>query len=110
MNIHNETGHDSSGVVSANEVFDFQANPIKNSFVDTFRFTKAEDILFALEMNSEFVYNLLYKRINGKFAKATVNTSIIGALATVVLRCFDKDATEDLYFYQSIDLRFSRSG
>ena len=70
---------------------DFHAYPTKNSFVDNFRFTKAEDILFSLEMNSESVYNLLYKRINGKFAKATVNTSIIEALATVVLRCFDKD-------------------
>ena len=48
-------------------------------------------------MDSEYVYNLLYKRINGKFAKATVNTSIIEALVTVVLRCFDKDATEELY-------------
>ena len=76
---------------------DFQANLIKNSFVDNFRFTKAEDILFALEMNSESMYNLLYKRINGKFAKATVNTSIIEAIATVVLRCCDKDATEELY-------------
>ena len=48
-------------------------------------------------MNSESVYNLLYKRINGKFAKAPANTSIIEAIATVVLRCFDKDATEELY-------------
>ena len=76
---------------------DFLANPTKNSFVDNFRFTTAEDILFALEMDSESVYNLLYKRINGKFAKATVNTSIIEAIATVVLRCFDKYATEELY-------------
>ena len=97
LNIHDDTGHESSVVVSAPEGFDFQANPIKNSFVDNFRFTKAENMMFALEMNSEFVYNLLYKRIKGKFAKATVNTSIIEALATVVLRCFDKDATEELY-------------
>ena len=97
LNIHNETGYYPSGVVSATEVFDFQANLIKNIFVDNIRFTKAEDMLFALEMNSEFVYNLLYERIKGKFAKATVNTSIIEALATVVLRCFDKDATEKLY-------------
>ena len=69
----------------------------KNSFIDNFRFTKAEEILFALEMNSESVCNLLYKRINGKFAKTTVNMSIIEALATVVLRCFDKDATKELY-------------
>ena len=48
-------------------------------------------------MDSESVYNLLYKRINGKFAKATVNTSILEAIATVVLRCFDKGATEELY-------------
>ena len=48
-------------------------------------------------MNSESVYNLLFKRINGKFAKATVNKSISEALATVGLRCFDKDATEELY-------------
>ena len=35
-------------------------------------------------MNSKSVYNVLYKMINGKFAKATVNTSIIEALETVV--------------------------
>ena len=70
MNIHDETVHVSSGVVSA---------PIYR------RYTKAEDILFALEMNSESVYNLLYKMINRKFAKATVNTSIIEAIVTVVL-------------------------
>ena len=35
--------------------------------------------------------------ISRKFAKATANTSIIEAIATVVLRCFDKDATEELY-------------
>ena len=98
LNIHNnETGYDSTGVGSATEVFDFQANPTKDSFIDNFRFITAEDILFALEMNSEFVYKLLYKRINGKFATDTVNTSIIEAIATVVLRCFDKDATEELY-------------
>ena len=43
------------------------------------------------------MYNLLYIRINGKFAKATDNTSIIEVIATVALRCFDKDATEELY-------------
>ena len=93
LNIHDETVHVSPGVISAPMGSDFQANPTKNSFVDNFGFTKAEDILFALEMNSESVYNLLYKRINRKFAKATVHTSIIEVLATVVLRCFNKDAT-----------------
>ena len=61
MNIHDETVHVSSGVISAPMGSDFQAYPTKNSFVDNFRFTTAEDILFALEMNSESVYNLLYK-------------------------------------------------
>ena len=91
MNIHDETAHESAGVVSATYGADFQVYPIKNSFIDNFRFTKAEDILFSLEMNSKSEYNLLYKRINGKLAKATVNMSIIEALATVVLRCFNKD-------------------
>ena len=73
LNIHDNTVHESSGVGSAPMGSDFQANPTKNSFVDNFRFTTAEDILFALEKNSKSVYNLLYKRINGKIAKATVN-------------------------------------
>ena len=69
LNIHDDTVHESSGVGSAPMGSDFQANPTKNSFVDNFRFTTAEDILFALEMDSKSVYNLLYKSINGKFAK-----------------------------------------
>ena len=73
LNIRDETVQVSSGVISAPMGSDFQANPTKNSFVDNCRFKKAEDIPFALEMNSESVYNLLCKRINGKFAKATVN-------------------------------------
>ena len=40
-------------------VFDSTANPNKEILVDYFRFTKAEDILFALEVDGEFVYNLL---------------------------------------------------
>ena len=78
LNIYDETEH----VVSVPAGSDFQAHTIKNSFADNFRFTKAEDILFALEMNSKFVYNLLYKRINRQFSKATEHTSIIEALAT----------------------------
>ena len=70
LNIHDETARVSSGVISAPMGSDFQAYPTKNSFVDNFRFTTAEDILFALEMNSKSVYNLLYKRMNRKFAKA----------------------------------------
>jgi len=54
----------------------FQSYPIKNSSVDKFRFANVEDVMFALIMNSEFVYNLLYKRMNGKFAKDTVLITI----------------------------------
>ena len=53
-------------------------------------------------MKSESVYNLLYKKFNGKFAKTTGNTSIIEALGTVVLRCFDKNATEELYLIKKL--------
>ena len=42
LNIHDEIVHESSAVVSAPMGSDFQAYPIKNSFVDNFRFTKAE--------------------------------------------------------------------
>jgi hypothetical protein len=97
LNIHDETEHESSGVVSMPAGSAFQSYPIKNSSVDKFRFANVEDVMFALEMNTEFVYNLLYKRINRKCYKAIVNTSILEALATVVLRCFDKDAIEELY-------------
>ena len=49
-------------------------------------------------MNSKFVCNLLYKRIDKKkYSKATEQTSIIEVLTTVVLRCFDKDAPKELY-------------
>ena len=54
------------------------------------------DLLFALEMYHKFVYNLLYKRINGKFSKASEHASIIEALATGVLNAL-KDAIEELY-------------
>ena len=59
LNIHDETVHVSPGVISAPMGSDFQANPTKNSFVDNFRFTTAEDIRFALEMDSESVQKLI---------------------------------------------------
>ena len=98
MNIPAETVHESSGVVSALDVSDFHANPINSSCVDNFRSTKAEDILYALKKKIKFLYKLLYKRIDEKkYSKATEQSSIIEVLATVVLRCFNKDATAELY-------------
>ena len=47
-------------------------------------------------MNTEFVYNLLYKTIDQKSTQK-LYTCIIEAVATVVLWCFDKDAPEELY-------------
>ena len=51
----------SSGVDSVSKVFEFHAHPIMSAFVETFRFTKIEEIPFGLEIDSEFVYYLLYK-------------------------------------------------
>ena len=39
------------------------ANPNKAILVENFRFTKTEDILFALNVDGEHVYDLLYKSI-----------------------------------------------
>jgi len=80
-------------------VFDSQANPNKEILVDNFRFTKTEDILFALEMDGEYVFNLLCKKINEKpFTKANEHTSILEVIATVILRrCFESNAIEELY-------------
>ena len=72
LNIHDETEHESSGVVSMPAGSAFQSYPIKNSSVDKFRFANVEDVMFAFKMSSEFVFNLTYKRINGKFYKAIV--------------------------------------
>ena len=51
MNSSNSSAMVSTGVGSESEVFDSLANPKNEIFVDNFRFTKAEDILFALEMD-----------------------------------------------------------
>ena len=56
----------SMSVDSGSMVFDSTANPNKEILVDSFRFTKAEDILFALEVDGEFVYNLLCRKIYEK--------------------------------------------
>ena len=49
----------SMSVDSGSMVFDSTANPNKEILVDNFRFTKAEDIMFALEMDGEYVFKLL---------------------------------------------------
>ena len=51
LNSSNPSEVVSESVVSASEVFDSYANPNKEILMDNFRFTKAEDIMFALQMN-----------------------------------------------------------
>ena len=98
MNSSNPSEVVSESVFSASEVFDSHANPSKEILVDNFRFTKEEDIVFALEMDGEYVSNLLCKKINEKpFTKANEHTSILEVIATVILRCFERSAIEKLY-------------
>jgi len=74
------------------------AIPNKVILAKNFRFTQPEDILFALEVDGENVYELLYKKIHERpFTKANESTTILEVVATVILRCFDKNATEELY-------------
>ena len=58
MNSSNPSEVVPESVVSVPEVFDSHANPNKEILVDIFRFTKAEDIMFALEMDGVFFFNL----------------------------------------------------
>ena len=98
MNSSNPSEAVSKSVVSASEVFDSLANPNKEILVDNFRFTKAEDILFAREMDGEYVFNLLCKKINEKpFTKENEHTSILEVIATAILRCFERSAIAELY-------------
>ena len=98
LNSSNPSEVVSESVVSASEVFDSHANPNKEILVDNFRFTKAEDIMFALEMDGEYVFNMLCKKINEKpFTKANEHTSILEVIATVILRCYERNAIEELY-------------
>ena len=85
-------------VESESTVYDSTANPYKEILIDNFKFTKAEDILFAFEMDGENVFNLLCNRIYEKaYVKATENTAMFEVIATVILGCQDKNAIEELY-------------
>ena len=54
--------------------------------------------MFALEMDGEYVFNMLCKKINEKpFTKANEHTSILEVIATVILRCYERNAIEELY-------------
>ena len=53
-------------VEAESQVFDSLANPNKEILVDHFRFTKTEDIMFALEMDGSYVFSSLCKNINEK--------------------------------------------
>ena len=49
-------------------------------------------------MDGEFVYNLLCRKIYEKpNAKANENTALLEVIATVILKCYNKDAIEQLY-------------
>ena len=79
----------------ASERFAF---PNKAFLVKNFRFTQPEDILFALEVDGDNVYELLYKTIYERpYTKANKGTAILEVVAMVILRCFDKNAIEELY-------------
>ena len=74
------------------------AIPTKAFLVKNFRFTQPEDILFALEVDGDNVYELLYKTIYERpYTKANEGTAILEVVATVILRCFDKNAIAELY-------------
>ena len=66
LNSSNPSELVSKSVEAESEVFDSHANPNKEILIDNFRFTKAEDIMFALEMDVEYVFNFLCKKINEK--------------------------------------------
>ena len=54
--------------------------------------------MFAVEIDGEYVFNLLCKKINKKpFTKANEHTSTLEVIAIVILRFFEKSAIEELY-------------
>ena len=72
----------STSVESESEVFDSPANSNKEIFIDNFRFTKAEDMLLALEIDGEYVFNLLCKKIYEKpYAKSNKSTAMLEVIA-----------------------------
>ena len=49
-------------------------------------------------MDSEYVCNVSLKNIDAKpYAKSNENTAMLEVIATVILRCFDKNTVEELY-------------
>ena len=56
------------------------------------------DNVYELEVDGDNVYELLYKTIHERpYTKANEVTAILEVVATVILRCFDKNAIEELY-------------
>ena len=69
------------GIRCESEVFDSPANPNKEIPVNNFQFTKATGIMFVQEMDGDYVFNLLWEKINEKpFSKSTEETSSSGVL------------------------------
>ena len=52
--------------VEPSKVFEFQANLAFENIVENFRFTKAEDIMFPLELSNDSVFKLFWKGTNEK--------------------------------------------
>ena len=74
-----------------------ESDPNEEILLGNFRFTKVEDILFAFEVDGEYVYNLLCKRIDEQpYTKPNEYTAIREVFSTVILRCYDKNAIEAL--------------
>ena len=61
---------------------------------------KAQDILFALQMDGEYVFNLLYKNYEKPYTKSNKNTSMLEVIATVILRCFVQKSIRRTVFDQ----------
>ena len=98
MKASNITESVPSGVDDESLASESFAIPNKAFLVKNFRFTLPEDILFALEVDGDNVYELLYKTIYERpYTKANEGTAILEVVATVILRCFDKNAIEELY-------------
>ena len=87
-----------SGVDDESSASESFAIPNKAFLVKNFRFTLPEDILFALEVDGDNINELMYRLIYERpYTKANEGTAILEVVATVILRCFDKNAIEELY-------------
>ena len=98
MKASNITESVPSGVDDESSASESFAIPNKAFLVKNFRFTLPEDILFALEVDGDNINELMYRLIYERpYTKANEGTAILEVVATVILRCFNKKAIEELY-------------